>query len=122
MKNSYLRYSIFLLILALSVISCSETIKSKGQIANYSIEISNEVSKQNKSNITLCKLTGNTMSSAFWIYSYKVEYNNDKIFIIIEQTLQKTGISSPYFIQFIVPEEVTRIYLGREEVIWQRPK
>ena len=108
--------TIILLGLLIIITSCSTIVESKTEILNFDIEISEFDSTET----LLCKLTGNTADSALWIKSYNIEYKKNAIFIIIEKSLRPTGISNPYFIQFLIPEKIESIYLGQGEIIWQR--
>ena len=98
--------------------SCSKIVESKDDISNFRIEIS----EFDTNETLLCRIYGNTKDSALWIKSYKLEYDGQNVFVLIEKSLNPTGISDPYFIQFIIPEITENIYLGRKELIWNPSK
>ncbi len=111
MKRNFL----FIFIALISITSCSQLIKSKTTILDLKIDIT-EINNGD----LLCCLSGQTGDSALWVESYIIKYEDDKIFVLIKNSLKKTGISNPYYIEFIIPKSVETVFLGKEEVIWKR--
>ncbi|HRX15400.1 MAG TPA: hypothetical protein P5123_03720 [Spirochaetota bacterium] len=97
-------------------LGCSSNyVQSTNNIAKFKTE----VIPYDKS-LLLCKITGNSMDSALYIKSYELVYNIDNVHIYINKSLKKTGISFPYFIQFIISKNINYVYLGDSEIIWRR--
>ena len=88
--------------------STSNIVKFKAEVIPYD------------ESLLLCKITGNSMDSALYIKSYKIEYSEDKAHVYINKSLKKTGISSPYYIQFLISESINYVYLGDSALIWER--
>jgi len=113
-----MKRSTFITLLLLTILSsCSTIVKSKTEISNFEIIIS----KLDTTETLLCKIVGHSLDSALWIKSYKVEYDDNKVFVIIEKSLKSTGISDPFFFEFVIPDSAEYVYLGKKEVIWSRP-
>ncbi len=111
MKNT------ILIVLGLTALftSCASVVKSKNQILDFKIDFA----QLYDTDTMLCRITGNSQDSALWIRSYRIEYRGKDVYLIIEKSLEPSGISNPYFIQFVVPKGAERIYLGHSELLWQ---
>lgn len=107
---------LFLACALVSLVSCKTTVQSKSQIINYKFEVVQIDSSAN----FYGEITGNTNDSALWIKSYSIEYKNNDMHVTIVKSLRNTGISDPYFIKFFIPQNVARVYLGNNELIWTR--
>ncbi len=107
---------IILIMLLLSLCSsCVSTVSSKNEIGKFNVN----VSFSEKYNTDVASISGISQDSALWINSYKINYKNDKVILIIKKGLRETGISGPYLIEFPISKSVNEIYLD-SEVIWKR--
>ena len=96
--------------------SCSSFVKSPAEIGDFSIKFSDT----DKPGQKLCLISGVSKDSALWIKSYLVRYKKDAMYLFIERSSRSTGHSSPYYLQFVVPENVKEIHLGKDSIIWSR--
>jgi|GEM_PF-5611742 len=75
-----------------------------------------EINFQETENINFLKVTinGKILDSILSIESYKIRYENNKVFIDINRNIKPTGISFEYFIQFYMNKDVNEIYIGND--------
>ena len=62
-------------------------------------------------------VSGFKVSSALSIKNYQVEYDDNKVFVEIKESLGDTGMVMNYYIQFLMRKSVNEIYLGGE-LLW----
>ncbi|MBN1499863.1 MAG: hypothetical protein JW982_06905 [Spirochaetes bacterium] len=107
---------LLIMIFMISAVSCMSPVKMKSEIRDFKIEVI-EIPGSSDS---LVKITGKSMDSALWIRSYRIEYKGKNVYVNLDRSLQPTGISSPYYLEFLIPDETENIYLGKNEIIWER--
>lgn len=93
---------------------------SKGNLKDLDIQFES-VEPTDSGNRKLVKTTisGKIPDSALSISSYKIRYENDKVFIDIDRKIGGMGMATDYYIQFLMRPTVKDIYIG-VSLFWTR--
>ena len=78
-----------------------------------------ELDNPYKSKLIKTTISGWILDSALSISSYKIRYENDKVFIDIDRKIGSTGMGMDYYIQFLMSPSVKEIYIGNA-LFWTR--
>lgn len=108
MKKVFLSLILFLCALLTSCISTSKIL-----FDNLKIQIE-ETEKEYLSKVTI---SGFKITSALSIKDYQIKYDNDRIFIKINESLKNTGMSTDYYVQFLMKKNVKEIYI-ENQLVW----
>ena len=93
---------------------------SKGNFKDFDIHFENvELDNPYKSKLIKTTISGRILDSALSISSYKIRYENDKVFIDIDRKIGSTGMAMDYYIQFLMSPSVKDIYIGNS-LFWTR--
>lgn len=99
---------------------CFHSPISKGNFNDLDIQFENvELSNPYKSKLVKTTISGWMLHSALSISSYKIRYENDKIFIDIDRKIGSTGMGMDYYIQFLMRPSVKDIFIGNS-LFWTR--
>lgn len=92
----------------------------KYNFKDFDIQFENvELDNPYKSKLIKTTISGWILDSALSISSYKIRYENQKVFIDIDRKIGSTGMGMDYYIQFLMSANVKDIYIGNS-LFWTR--
>ena len=92
----------------------------KYNFGDLNIQFENvELSDSGNKKLIKTTISGKILDSALSISSYKIRYENDKVFIDIDRKIGSTGMAVDYYIQFLMRADMKDIYIGNS-LFWTR--